>query len=69
MIYLRTQHRKYKKSDTLHEQPEITNKLVRETEGIMTAGQSALKSGGHIQTPDEEGKCAGFCVSSSKDPR
>lgn len=35
----------------------------------MTARQSALKSGGHIQTSDEEGKCAAFCVSSSKDPR
>lgn len=35
----------------------------------MTAGQFALKSGGHIQTPDEDGKGPGFCVSSSKDPR
>lgn len=53
-------NRKYKKLETLHEQPEITNKLVTETEGIMTARQSAMQSEGHIQTSDEEGKYTVF---------
>lgn len=61
-ITQKTQRRKCKKLETLHEQPEITNKLVTETERITTARQSAVKSEGHTQTPDEEGKwsCTGF---------
>lgn len=59
-IAQKSQHRKCKKLETLHEQPEITNKLV--TQEIMTARQSALESEGHIQTSDEEGQwsCSGF---------
>lgn len=55
---LRNQHRKSKKLEKLHEQPEITHKLVTETKEIMTARQSALKSEGHIPTSEEEGKCS-----------
>ena len=32
MIAQKSQHRKCKKLETLHEQPEITNKLVTQTE-------------------------------------
>lgn len=59
MLWLfKNQHRKSKKLETMHEQPDITNKLVTETKEITNARQSALKSEDHIPTSDEEGKCS-----------